>query len=211
MCLFCTVNDKSSLRFFYNLGVEYFKYLRDVHGYGGVMAMIDGDNVNSAYDQSSSVAGDVDTTSQHQLANDFQQFNLDTPEIETQSPSKVICTYTYVLVISFVYLQQKISKSISFLFKLNFIHLFFPLLRTFISNSNEATLMVIVVIQARNTNETIVVHSMAQSIFKVHIQVQHGHTRKIRQNSAIKMQTMVVRTMAMEMAMEIQTAMKAHR
>lgn len=78
------------MRFFYNLGVEYFKYLRDMHGYGGVMAMIDGDNVNSTYEQSSSVASDVDTTSQHQLTNDFQQFNLDGPEIETQSPSKVI-------------------------------------------------------------------------------------------------------------------------
>lgn len=79
------------MRFFYNLGIEYFKYLKDVQGYGSVMAMIDGDNVavSSAYEQSPSVASDVETTSQHQLANDFQQFNLDTPEVEAASPTKV--------------------------------------------------------------------------------------------------------------------------
>lgn len=87
------VNDKVSMRFFYNMGIEYFKYLKDVHGYGGVMAMIDGDNVtvSNAYDQSPSVASDVDATSQHQLANDFQQFNLDAPDVEAASPSKVNC------------------------------------------------------------------------------------------------------------------------
>lgn len=62
-----------------------------MQGYGNVMAMLDGDNVtvSSAYEQTPSVASDVDATSQHQLASDFQQFNLDTPEIETASPSKV--------------------------------------------------------------------------------------------------------------------------
>lgn len=87
------MNDKVSIRFFYNLGIEYFKYLKDNQGYGSVMAMIDGDNVtvsSAGYEQSPSVASDVDTTSQHQLNNDFQQFNLDTPEIEAAaSPSKV--------------------------------------------------------------------------------------------------------------------------
>lgn len=89
--LFSTVNDKVSLRFFYNLGIEYFKFLQQVHGYGGVMAMIDGDNVSGGYEPTPSVASDVDSTVQHQqLANDFQQLNFDSNEIETQSPSKVI-------------------------------------------------------------------------------------------------------------------------
>lgn len=89
--LFSIVNDKVSLRFFYNLGIEYFKFLQQVHGYGGVMAMIDGDNVSGGYEPTPSVASDVDSTVQHQqLANDFQQLNFDSNEIETQSPSKVI-------------------------------------------------------------------------------------------------------------------------
>lgn len=87
------MNDKVSVRFFYNLGIEYFKYLHQVYGYGRVMAMIDGDNVNSGYDQTPSVASDVDTTVQHQLTNDFQQMNFDSNETETQSPPKVIKIY----------------------------------------------------------------------------------------------------------------------
>lgn len=88
-----TVNDKASLRFFYNFGVEYFQYLKTIHGVGNLMAMIDGDNVtlSNPYEQSPSVASDVDATPQHQLANDFQQFNLDAPDHETASPSKVNC------------------------------------------------------------------------------------------------------------------------
>lgn len=104
------------MRFFYNLGVEYFKYLRDVHGYGGVMAMIDGDNVNSTYEQTPSVASDVDTAAQHQLANDFQQFNLDVAEIETQSPSKVI-----FFIISQTNQNFKIDRYF-FGLEINFIH-----------------------------------------------------------------------------------------
>lgn len=84
-----TVNDKVSVRFFYNLGIEYFKYLQLTLGHNAVMAMIDGDCVTSGYEHSPSVASDVDTESQQQVINDFQQLNLDTNEIETQSPSKV--------------------------------------------------------------------------------------------------------------------------
>lgn len=90
VCFELTVNDKASLRFYYNLGVEYYKYLQQIHGNGAVMAMMDGDNVSNSYDQSSSMVNDVDTGSQHQqIINDFQQFNLDTNEIDTPSPSKV--------------------------------------------------------------------------------------------------------------------------
>lgn len=83
------MSDKATLKFFFNLGIEYFSLLTKVHGYGGVMAMID-DSANTGYEQlSSSVASDVDNTSQNQLVNDFQQVNLDSNEYETHSPSKV--------------------------------------------------------------------------------------------------------------------------
>lgn len=85
-----TVSDKVSLRFFYNLGIEYFKFLKQSFGYMRVMSMIDGDNVNSGYDQSPSVASDVDATAQQQLTNDFHQLNFDSNEAEVQSPPKVI-------------------------------------------------------------------------------------------------------------------------
>lgn len=81
------MNDKVSVRFFYNLGIEYFKFLQQVYGYGGVMAMIDGDSVTSGYDHSPPAVSDVDTNVQ--LVSDFQQLNFDSNEIEAQSPSKV--------------------------------------------------------------------------------------------------------------------------
>lgn len=75
------------MRFFYNLGIEYFKLLQQVHGYGTVMGMIDGDNVSTAYEQPSNDNGDGQ---QNQLVNEFSQFNIDPNEGEIQSPSKVI-------------------------------------------------------------------------------------------------------------------------
>lgn len=98
------MNDKVTVRFFYNLGIEYFKHLQQVYGYGGVMAMIDGDSVSPGYDQSPSVANDVDSTMQNQLNNDFQQMNFDTNEIEAQSPPKVIHLF---IVIHFVCIEKE--------------------------------------------------------------------------------------------------------
>lgn len=80
------MNDKVSVRFYYNLGVEYFKLLQQVHGYGQLMAMIDGEPcVGSTYDQQTNIDGE-----QNQLATDLQQINFESNEIEVQSPSKVI-------------------------------------------------------------------------------------------------------------------------
>lgn len=81
------VNDKVSVRFYYNLGIEYFKLLQQVHGYGQLMAMIDGEPcVGSTYVEQQT---NVDSE-QTQLTNDLQQINFESNEIEIQSPSKVI-------------------------------------------------------------------------------------------------------------------------
>lgn len=82
------MNDKVSVRFYYNLGIEYFKLLQNVHGHGQLMAMIDGEpNANNNYDQQSS----NDHESQpNQLAADIQQLSFaDVNEGDVPSPSKV--------------------------------------------------------------------------------------------------------------------------
>lgn len=70
------------MRFFYNLGIEYFKHLQSVHGLGHLMALIDGD---VPFEANSS---DVDSQ-QSQLTSDFQQMSFDGNDIEQPTPSKV--------------------------------------------------------------------------------------------------------------------------
>lgn len=81
-----TVNDKVSLRFYYNLGVEYYKLLQHVYGTGTLMAMIDGD-MASNYDQPPSSDGDG-----QQVISDLQQLNIESNDIEVSSP-KVFVSY----------------------------------------------------------------------------------------------------------------------
>lgn len=74
------------MRFYYNLGVEYFKLLQQIHGHGQLMAMIDGEPcVGSNYDPQ---VNDIDTT--NRLFSDIQHMNFESNEIEIQSPTKVI-------------------------------------------------------------------------------------------------------------------------
>lgn len=75
------------MRFYYNLGIEYFKLLQQVHGHGAVMSMIDGDAVTTAYDQPSNDGSDGQSG---QMISEFQNFNIEANEGEIQSPSKVI-------------------------------------------------------------------------------------------------------------------------
>lgn len=81
------MNDKTSLRFYYNLGVEYFKLLQNVHGHGQLMAMIDGEPCVSTnnYEQQ---PNEIDNQ-QNQIATDLQQLSFDSNDVEIQSPSKV--------------------------------------------------------------------------------------------------------------------------
>lgn len=83
------VNDKVTARFYYNLGVEYFKLLQQVHGHGQLMAMMDGDN----YEQQS---GEMESQ-QNQIVSDLQQLNFESNEVEIQSPSKVTNYYSMKL------------------------------------------------------------------------------------------------------------------
>lgn len=86
-----TVNDKTSLRFYYNLGVEYFKLLQNVHGTGQLMAMIDGEPcvTSSTYEQQ---PNEVEIQ-QNQMVADLQQLNFESNEnVEIQSPTKVRST-----------------------------------------------------------------------------------------------------------------------
>ena len=81
-----TVNDKVSVKFYYNLGIEYFKVLQQVYGHGQLMAMIDGEPcVGSNFDPQ---VNDIDPT--NQLVSDIQQMNFESNDIEIQSPTKVI-------------------------------------------------------------------------------------------------------------------------
>lgn len=77
-----SVNDKVTVRFFYNLGIEYFKHLQMVHGHGHLMALIDGD---TTFDTNIS---EVDSQ-QSQLTSEFQQMGLDGNDIEQPTPLKV--------------------------------------------------------------------------------------------------------------------------
>lgn len=82
------MNDKVSVRFYYNLGIEYFKLLQQVNGHGQLMAMIDGEpNVGNNYDQQSS----NDPESQpNQMVSEMQQLHFgEFNENDVQSPSMV--------------------------------------------------------------------------------------------------------------------------
>lgn len=77
------VNDKVSVRFYYNLGIEYYKLLQQVHGSGQLMAMIDGDSCVST--------NNYDDVESNQLVPEFQHLNFESnTEIDIQSPTKVI-------------------------------------------------------------------------------------------------------------------------
>lgn len=84
---FLLVNDKTSLRFYYNLGVEYFKLLQNVYGNGQLMAMIDGEPcIGNSFEQP---PNDMESQ-QNQIVSDLQQLNFEPNDAEIQSPSKVI-------------------------------------------------------------------------------------------------------------------------
>ncbi|XP_031628547.1 protein ovarian tumor locus-like [Contarinia nasturtii] len=80
------LNDKASLKFYYNLGVEYYKLLQQVYGTGQLMAMIDGEPcVENNFDQQSS----ENESQQNQLVSDMQQMNFESNDNDVQtSPSK---------------------------------------------------------------------------------------------------------------------------
>lgn len=87
------------MRFFYNLGIEYFKLFQHVYGYGQVMAMIDGEpNATNNSDQQTS--NDLENQVIPELQNlNFGDFN----DNEIPSPSKVNKDFD---VIFFFYLKK---------------------------------------------------------------------------------------------------------
>lgn len=74
-----SVLDPYTIRFYFNLGVEYWKQLQSIHGIGPLMAMIDGD----AFEQAQS---EVDSQHTDATAN-FQQMSLE-DSITTPTPPK---------------------------------------------------------------------------------------------------------------------------
>lgn len=76
------MNDKISIRFFYNLGIEYFKHLSAVYGYGQVMAMVDGEGLGM-YETN---PNELDPN--QLLTAEFQQMVLDGNESEMHQQVK---------------------------------------------------------------------------------------------------------------------------
>lgn len=78
------------MRFYYNLGIEYFKLLQQVHGHGQLMSMIDGEpcSPNNNYEQPQTQANDMENQT-NQISTDLQQLNFESNELEIPSPSKV--------------------------------------------------------------------------------------------------------------------------
>lgn len=74
-----SVHDQYTIRFYFNLGVEYWKQLQSIHGAGPLMAMIDGES----FEQTPS---DVDSQ-QTDVAAGFHQMTLD-DNITTPTPPK---------------------------------------------------------------------------------------------------------------------------
>lgn len=88
------------MRFYYNLGVEYYKLLQSVHGTGQLMAMIDGDPcAGNSFEQQSN---EIDSQ-QNQMVSDLQQMNFESNDIEIQSPSKV-CNQLMILNDKYIFL-----------------------------------------------------------------------------------------------------------
>lgn len=95
------MNDKVSVRFFYNLGIEYFKLFQHVYGYGQVMAMIDGEP-NGTNNSDQQTPNDLENQVIPELQNlNFGDFN----DNEIPSPSKVNKDFD---VIFFFYLKKNI-------------------------------------------------------------------------------------------------------
>lgn len=80
-----SVNDKSTVRFFYNFGIEYFKHLQTLYGHNQLMSMIEGDN----YEQAPS---DVDSQHNDMTAN-LQQMNLDDNITTPTQPKNGVSLY----------------------------------------------------------------------------------------------------------------------
>lgn len=76
--LLLKVNDKPTVRFFYNMGVEYFKYLSSVYGFDVVKSMANGDYFCEP------TAADIDP----QMFSDFQHMQLEAAEPDVNSQGK---------------------------------------------------------------------------------------------------------------------------
>lgn len=91
------MNDKSTIRFFYNMGIEFFHNLQATYGMNQLLSMFESEK--SCFDTST---GDYDNNTQ--LSNDFQQMSFDASEPEVpQTPHKerVLSTDTFLLFIVF--------------------------------------------------------------------------------------------------------------
>lgn len=76
------MNDKSTIRFFYNMGIEFFHNLQATYGMNQLLSMFENEN---CYADTSS----VDYDSSAQLSNDFQQMSFDASEPDVlQTPHK---------------------------------------------------------------------------------------------------------------------------
>lgn len=85
---FNTVNDKQTLRFFFNLGIENFKNFQNVYGANAFQVIVDGNYVPNDQLQPTPPSNEVEIP-QNQIVDEFQQLNLDEGEVEIHTPSKV--------------------------------------------------------------------------------------------------------------------------
>lgn len=76
------MNDRPTIRFFYNMGIEFFRNLQATYGMNQVLSMLESEN--GCADTSC-----IDYDSSGQLSNDFQQIAFESNEPEVpQTPHK---------------------------------------------------------------------------------------------------------------------------
>lgn len=91
-----SVNDKSTIRFFYNMGIEFVQNLQATYGVNQLRSIFEGDN--SCIDTSSV---DYDNNAA-QLSNDFQQASVEANEPEvsyTPHKERVLSTNDVISVV----------------------------------------------------------------------------------------------------------------
>lgn len=86
-------HDKFTLRFFYNLGHEFLKYIQNTYGMDQLLGLLDGGNSYAAADVMESDRADA---GYNQLTTDFQQLNFYGKDSENGNLNKVYLAYLFL-------------------------------------------------------------------------------------------------------------------
>lgn len=94
------VHDKATVRFYYNLGIEFFKNLQTTYGMNQLIQMFDTETSLSdgygVYEQER-----VESVSS-QMTAEFQHMSIDPKESESKTPNKASLFFPFVLPILFL-------------------------------------------------------------------------------------------------------------